>query len=149
MQVNLSEKTIKETYKAIEKLLKRLPVNQKNKKQALDYLELLQTWEIFNDTIAEKTKTFKTFKDLKFVDKDMPFGYEGKHSELRFSNGYGISIITGYGAYTSQDKPYEIAVLKGDAICYDTPITSDVIGYNTKRDVTRIMKEIQDLPKVK
>lgn len=71
-----------------------------------------------------------------------------------FENGYGISIITKedfFGAYTSKEKPYEIAVLKGTkekwSLCYDTPITDDVIGYLTWEEVLDYQEKIKNLPK--
>ena len=84
----------------------------------------------------------KTFKDLEFTDKDY---IDGQRAVLEFDNGYGISVITGYGAYGSTDAPYEIAVLKDGVICYDTEITSDVVGYLTPDKVTKIMIKIQEL----
>jgi hypothetical protein len=87
----------------------------------------------------------KTFKDLKFEPKDASEEYVGTKASLDFDNGYGISVITGYGSFTSTDKPYEIAVLKDGELCYDTPITSDVIGHLTAKEVTKIMKRIQKL----
>jgi len=84
----------------------------------------------------------KTFKDLNFTDKNH---IDGQRAVLEFDNGYGISVITGYGAYGSTDAPYEIAVLKDGGICYDTEITSDVIGYLTPDRVTKIMIKIQEL----
>jgi hypothetical protein len=84
----------------------------------------------------------KEFKDLEFEDKDY---IDGQIAAMEFDNGYGISVITGYGAYGSTDAPYEIAVLKDDDICYDTEITDDVIGHLTPDMVTEIMIKIQEL----
>ena len=94
----------------------------------------------------------KTFKDLKFE----PHQFDGLQARMYFPNGYGISVVrfkimgsSGYGSYTSNDKEWEIAVIKGDkggwGLCYDTPITDDVIGYLTARQVTSVMKQIQEL----
>lgn len=66
-------------------------------------------------------------------------------ARLFFDNGYGVSVVTGTAAYDN----YEIAVLKGDEnksnICYDTPITDDVIPCSTEEDVSKIMKQVQEL----
>lgn len=71
-----------------------------------------------------------------------------------FENGYGISIITKsdfFGAYTDNERPYEISVLKGDeekwSLCYDTPITDDVIGYLTWEQVLEYKEKIKKLNK--
>jgi hypothetical protein len=66
------------------------------------------------------------------------------HREF-YPNGYGVSVIcheTSYGL--------ELAVLKGDAntaeICYDTPITDNVIGYCTAEQLAEIVKDVRALP---
>ena len=90
----------------------------------------------------------KTFKDLEF--KQHSVDPTGKHAVIEdFGNGYGISVVSGGMFYTSENKPYEIAVLHKDSICYTTPITDDVIGYQTAEQVTEIMKQIQELKEVK
>lgn len=83
----------------------------------------------------------KTFEDLDPANESL--GIQRGH--LKFENGYGISVITGYGAYSDEDHPYECAVLKDGDLCCNTHITSDVIGYCDMDDVTRIMKQIQEL----
>jgi len=88
----------------------------------------------------------KEFKDLVFnVHPSMMFNTQAK---MEFDNGYGISVITGRGAYGNETHPYEVAVLKDGFICYNTPITNDVIGWLDAKGVTEIMKKIQELPKV-
>lgn len=82
----------------------------------------------------------KTFDDLQF--EDHPIG-EGKKARLNFNNGYGVSVITGSKYFCCDAYTYEVAVLKDDCICYSTPITDDVLGYQTKNQISRIMKEIQ------
>jgi len=63
-----------------------------------------------------------------------------------FPNGYGVSVI-------SHDHSYglELAVLKGNEdgweICYDTPITNDVLGYLEPEDLVKVIKEVKALPK--
>lgn len=85
----------------------------------------------------------KTFKDLTFKPHGTP-GFR-THATMEFPNGYGISVITGEFSYSDDEHPYEVAVLKNGGLCYDTPITDDVIGYLTADDVTNIMKQIQEL----
>ena len=66
------------------------------------------------------------------------------HREF-YPNGYGVSLIchdTSYGL--------ELAVLKGNSdsseICYDTPITDDVLGHLTINDVSMICEKVKALP---
>ena len=66
------------------------------------------------------------------------------HKEF-FPNGYGVSIISHQFSYG-----LELAVLKGDEkeyeICYDTPITSDVIGHCSAEQLTELIKDVKALP---
>lgn len=68
----------------------------------------------------------------------------GCQAVMQFVNGYGVSVIDfGYG---SDRGLYEIAVLAGDSLCYDTPVTDDVIGYCTPAMIDEIMIQVQQLP---
>ena len=84
----------------------------------------------------------KTFKDLVF--NKHPYG-EGEYAKLTFSNNYGVSIICGSKYYSNGVDTYELAVLYGDDITYNTGITSDVMGYQTCGQITDIMKQVQEL----
>lgn len=86
----------------------------------------------------------KTFKDLEFIAHPAA-PYFDKQAKLDFENGYGVSVICGDGAYTSATSPYEVAIIKDGVLCYDTPITNNVLGYNTESEVTEIMKKVQEL----
>ena len=86
----------------------------------------------------------KTFKDL-FFEVHRCYPALNTMAVMNFDNGYGISVITGKTAYSDETHPYEVAVLKDDEICYDTPITDDVIGYCTADMVTDLMCKIQNL----
>lgn len=86
----------------------------------------------------------KHFEDLIF--QKHPFSARGIRASMYFPNGYGISVICGSEFYSNGIDTYEIAVLKeGEGICYDTPITNDVIGYLTRKEVDDIMEQIQGL----
>lgn len=90
------------------------------------------------------------FKDLELKGHPAGLGLFDKQAEMNFDNNYGVSVITGKGAYTNATKPYEVAVLYNGEICYDSGITDDVIGYCGKKRVTEIMKQVQELnPKIK
>ena len=72
-----------------------------------------------------------------------------------FPNGYGISVVrftnpSGFGgSYGVEQGLYEAAVLKGVEenwnICYDTPITEDVLGHLTEEEVEVLLYEIENL----
>lgn len=74
-----------------------------------------------------------------------PDGREWTQRTYRFENGYAASVIT--GGYGNDEYPYEIAVMHGETIVYDTPITEDVIGYLNGDGVARVLSEIAALPK--
>jgi hypothetical protein len=65
--------------------------------------------------------------------------------KIEFENGYGVSVIEhGYG---SEFGLKELAVLHSGGICYDTPITSDVMGHLTDEEVAEIIEQVKQLPK--
>jgi hypothetical protein len=95
------------------------------------------------------------FSKLKFYD----LGHGKISATIFFPNEYGASIVQGEGSYGSQKEDnYEIAVLvalkphpKGklgidSKITYNTPITDDVFGYQTREDVERVLDAIAALP---
>ena len=85
----------------------------------------------------------KTFKDLQFTKHPNYNGGFTTHATMQFPNNYGVSVITGYGAYGSDEMPYEVAILYNKSLTYNTPITDDVIGYCDEKKVTEIMKTAQ------
>ena len=87
-----------------------------------------------------------TFNDLIFETYDGGTLPKGKGSRIHFDNGYGASVVSHSFSYGGALGLYEIAVLRGDDIVYDTPITSDVVGFLSEDDVTEVLKQIQQLP---
>ena len=85
----------------------------------------------------------KTFKDLEFeMINDAPF-MVAKKARMMFKNGYGVSVVSHTHSYGGKDGLYELAVLDFDGnITYDTPITSDVLGYLTPDEVTEEMLKL-------
>ena len=63
-----------------------------------------------------------------------------------FDNGYGVSVINHEHSYG-----LEMAVLIGTVdkweICYDTPITDDVIGYLNDETLEETIELVKALPK--
>ena len=85
-------------------------------------------------------KEFKTFRDLEFKKRFTTIKCK-PCARMTFDNSYGISVVHD----DLLKRKYEIAVLQNDTLCYDTPITSDVIKHLTGKEVTKLMKQIQQL----
>tara|TARA_Y100000310_G_scaffold317222_1_gene369844 strand:+ start:886 stop:1179 length:294 start_codon:yes stop_codon:yes gene_type:complete len=66
-----------------------------------------------------------------------------------FPNGYGASVVQTTTSYGGESGLYELAVLQGNKdkwhITYITPITSDVLGYLTPKDVEEALTAIEAL----
>jgi len=73
----------------------------------------------------------------------------GVQAIVVFPNGYGASIICHPFSYGGPEGLYEIAVLDGGNITYDTPVTSDVLGYLSTKDVEKTLADIEALPSKK
>ena len=79
------------------------------------------------------------------VKHDMP-DQNGYQLVYKFDNGYGASVVKHDFSYGGENGQYEVAVLDNEgALCYDTPITSDVIGYLTMSEVDKILVNISHL----
>lgn len=99
-----------------------------------------------------------------FFDKPHPNFTDGTWQVYLFENRYAASVIrAGYGensftgSYGVDDGLFELAVMKcrTDAdprqfssygLCYDTPITDDVVGYLTEEDVQELLAKVASLP---
>ena len=69
-----------------------------------------------------------------------------------FDNGYGASVVRTPDSYGSGKDLWELAVLKEMpdrvwGLCYDTPITKDVIGWLSEEAVDILLAEIESWPK--
>lgn len=60
-----------------------------------------------------------------------------------FKNGYGASVLRSSYSFGGDRGLFELAVLKDGDICYNTPITNDVIGYLTADEVTKYLQQIE------
>jgi hypothetical protein len=88
-----------------------------------------------------------TFEDLKFTDTE--FG-NGIQSIVKFNNNYGASVVKHDYSYGGKIGLYELAIIKYDEngdwdLCYDTPITNDVLGYLSEAEVTTYLMQIEQL----
>jgi hypothetical protein len=78
--------------------------------------------------------------------------YGGTHYLQIFDNGYGVSIIQHDFSYGGDKGLWELAVIKktknegeGWDICYDTPITSDVLGHLSENEVNNVVEKVKAL----
>ena len=70
-------------------------------------------------------------------------GYKKVYS---FPNGYGASVVCNDMSYGNKMGLFEVAVLDSDGrICYDSPITSDVLGFLDFCDVADVLNKIKAL----
>jgi hypothetical protein len=76
---------------------------------------------------------------------DMP-ELNGYQLVYKFDNGYGASVVKHDMSYGGKDGRYEVAVLDNEgALCYDTPITGNVIGHLNMSEVDKILVNISHL----
>lgn len=80
----------------------------------------------------------KTFNDLVFNNHLSPMF--GKRAELKFDNGYGVSVLIERGG----DR-YELAVLQGDDLYYSDLTDYGTLRYTTEEEVTKVMEEVQKI----
>ena len=78
------------------------------------------------------------FKKSLFV----PAYEEEYRKKWNFPNGYGISVIRGFGSYGQREGLFEIALLKNGSLTYDKGDFKDVIGYLTPEKVVYYAKKI-------
>ena len=81
------------------------------------------------------------FEQLKFQAHHLPGAIQGKY---QFSNGWSISVVSGLpdsGLYGNLiEGTYEVAIYRPNGHMID-----DVIGWNTKDEVSAMMKVICQL----
>lgn len=92
-----------------------------------------------------KVISMQHFNKLDWYANPNIFGARVAH--VFFPNGYGASVAQGVNY---NPEAYEVAVLRGNEadaeLCYDTPITQDVIGNLEPWEVEQLIGEIAALP---
>ena len=73
----------------------------------------------------------------------------GIHAIAKFPNNYGLSVVMFPGSYGYEFGKYEAAVIKFKdedfQICYNTPITDDVMGFLTSEEVEDLLQQVEAL----
>ena len=90
------------------------------------------------------------FTDLEFKQHPCVPGSNAVQAIHFFPNGYGVSVVRFPGSYGYGQGLYEVAVIKGTdeedfKLCYDTPITDDVIGYQSMEDIDNLLSQVESL----
>lgn len=107
----------------------------------IEFLDFSEKYQQEHDHLGKVAPSAYNLNDITTPD----------HSEYRkrwhFKNGYGISVVRGYGTYGASSGLFEVAVFSkhkdGDwHLCYETEISSDVEGHLTAKDVLEWGKKI-------
>ena len=77
--------------------------------------------------------------------KEVNSHHGGVQKVYEFDNGYGASVIMHQGSYGFSKGLWELAVLHNGSLCYDTPITNDVIGHLNEEEVNNYLNLIKEL----
>lgn len=86
---------------------------------------------------------------------ERPHTLGGVQRLYKFENSYGASVVRTPYSYGGDRGLWELAVIKyengGDSwhLCYDTPITNDVLGHLSEAEVGEFVEKIKQLEKPK
>lgn len=100
-----------------------------------------------NKTIIPSLIKYINFYRRDEINEAISSNFEITH--YLFKNNYIASLVDGTFNYGNENAPFEVAVMSSvtDTLVYDTPITDDVLGYLTKKEAIRAIKDIRKLPK--
>lgn len=80
-----------------------------------------------------------------------PHHLGGDHWTFKFDNGFGASVVRFRlgefgGSYGAEAGKWELGVLDATgALTYDTPVTDDVIGWQSEDDIAALLDQIAAL----
>ena len=87
------------------------------------------------------------FNNDEYLTRMQPHPFDGGiQMQFTYPNKYTASVIRHRGSYGGDMGLWEIAVMYGEKIVYDTPITNDVLGWQTDEDVEKVLQRIRELP---
>lgn len=82
-----------------------------------------------------------------------PRGQDSEQRVYRFPNGFGASVVCHEYSYGGDKGLYELGVIRFTGprsgewkLTYETPITSDVIGWLDQSQVDSLLEQIAALP---
>jgi hypothetical protein len=91
----------------------------------------------------------KTIKDYTQYIIDFNSINNGMQLLFRFDNNYGVSVVSHSFSYGNNQEKFEIAIIKFNSedddnfeLTYDTHITNDVLGYQSKEDVISVIEKV-------
>lgn len=115
-------------------------------------LNVIRKNGIITDVVVEDVKEqnkdlfleHPLFKDF-FIREAGVFAPETECWRFRVPNheDMDVSVIRSSMSYGGSEGLFELAMLRNDKCCYDTPITDDVRGWLEVEDVLDILKDIQ------
>jgi hypothetical protein len=112
----------------------------------VDYIKTFKQW---NNTIVAYVKAIKNgtplFNLLEFKPRHTTRHTSGYQAKYYFANGYGVSVLNGWG-YSDLNQTYELAIYYKGYIVYDTGITKDVVPYQTQQQIDTLMRKVKQLP---
>lgn len=86
------------------------------------------------------------FGKTEFLVEEHSTHGDGKQRIYQFPNGYGASVVSHSKSYGGKKGLWELAVLDADgSMCYNTPITDDVIGHLNDPQVDEVLGRISRL----
>lgn len=98
---------------------------------------------------TSKALPIEGIEDVEYFDR----GPAGDQWLARFPNGYGASVIRGAYTYGGPEGFYEVGVITYDPrerseirLTYDTPLTNDVLGWQSLDEVADVLLRISRLP---
>ena len=69
----------------------------------------------------------------------------GPFYHVTYPNGFTVSIVKHFGSYGAEYGLWEGAVIRGGELCYDTDITSDVVGFLSDEDAINFASAVRRL----
>lgn len=98
-------------------------------------------------------KELKYDEYIQYEVEPKSIGFDNIGHKFIFENGYGASVICDDFSYGGKKGLFELAVLKKVTdnkceLCYDTPITDDVLGWLSNDEVLELLEKIKNLKKV-